>query len=65
LVPPFNKHIERVAAVHGCLHVDLYSVVVDSTGELRRALTYDGLHLNDAGYRLWAALLDKVLPEPK
>lgn len=61
-VPPLNEHIRRVADRHGCLHVDVYSDVVDEAGELRADLTYDGLHLNDKGYELWARRLEEILP---
>ncbi len=62
LVPPLNVHLERIAAVHGCTLLDFYSDVVNETGELRADLTTDGLHLNEAGYRLWAATLEPYLP---
>jgi len=62
LVPPLNAHIVKVAEHHGCQHLDFFSEVVDATGGLRSELTWDGLHLNDAGYALFAARLEAHLP---
>lgn len=58
----FNPHVRQVAEKYACMHMDFYSEVVDAAGELRRELAEDGLHLNDAGYTLWAARLDGLLP---
>ena len=59
LVPPMNVHVAKTAEKYDCLHLDFHSEVMDQRGELRDDLTYDGLHLNDAGYQLFA---DKLLP---
>jgi lysophospholipase L1-like esterase len=62
LIPPLNAHIARVAERYGCQHLDFYSEVVNEIGELRDDLTWDGLHLNDAGYTLLAETLKPFLP---
>jgi lysophospholipase L1-like esterase len=62
LIPPLNAHIKHVAERYGCRHLDFYSEVVGETGELRNDLTWDGLHLNDAGYALLAETLEACLP---
>jgi lysophospholipase L1-like esterase len=61
-VPALNERIRRVAEKHRCRHLDIYSDVVNEAGELRADLTYDGLHLNEEGYRLWARRLEAILP---
>jgi len=61
-VAPLNRHIKDVADRYGCGHLDFHRDVVDQAGALRGDLTYDGLHLNDEGYRLWARRLEEVLP---
>ncbi len=67
-VREFNPHVARIAAQHGCTHMDFYSVVASPAGELRAELTEDGLHLTAAGYKLFAARLEphlpRVTPEP-
>jgi lysophospholipase L1-like esterase len=62
LVPQLNAHIVQVARHRGCRHLDFYNVVVSEAGELRSDLTSDGLHLNDAGYALFAASVAHYLP---
>ena len=37
--------------------MDVYRVLVDQRGSLDEAYTFDGIHLNGAGYQRWAALL--------
>jgi len=39
--------------------IDLYSIFADNNGLIKEEWTYDGTHLNDAGYQLW---IDKVRP---
>ncbi|WP_010182491.1 GDSL-type esterase/lipase family protein [Aquimarina agarilytica] len=41
--------------------IDLYASFVNSTGFLKEAFTYDGLHLNDKGYALWVNVLKSYL----
>ena len=64
LIPQLNTHVAQVTQRHGCQHLDFYSAAVDEAGQLRSELTWDGLHLNDAGYTLLAASLDRYLPPP-
>lgn len=62
LVRELNPHIARIAAAHGCPHLDFHRAVADPAGALRAELTVDGLHLNERGYALWAAALEPFLP---
>ncbi len=62
LIPQLNAHIKGVAERYGCQHLDFYIEVVSNAGELRSDLTWDGLHLNDAGYALLAEKLPAYLP---
>jgi len=61
LIPEFNAHIADVALRRGCRLLDIYAVTVNAEGELREELTYDGLHLNDEGYELFARFLAPLL----
>ena len=46
----------------GGVYIDLRAAVVDGNGELdRRFARGDGLHLNAAGYGVWAGLIKKLL----
>lgn len=62
LISQLNAQIARVAQRYGCGHLDFYSEAVDEVGQLRSELTWDGLHLNDAGYALLAEKLELHLP---
>lgn len=57
-IDPFNVELRRIADRHGADFIDVYSDVVDRDQHLASHLTYDGLHLNEEGYRLFAAKLD-------
>ncbi len=52
-----NNRIHRITETYGFDWINLYPFFVDSTGYLRQGLTDDGLHLNEAGYRIWAEVL--------
>ena len=64
----YNKD-EHIAAVNSALKkmatdykvnlIDLHAHFLDSEGRLIKEFTQDGLHLNAAGYKHWAALLQK------
>ena len=41
--------------------IDLHSIFVDSNGLLKEGLTYDGTHLNDAGYKVWVKQIEKYI----
>jgi lysophospholipase L1-like esterase len=63
LIRQFNPYVRQFAEKYGCIPMDFHSELVDAAGELRHELAEDGLHLNDAGYTLWAARLAPLLPE--
>ena len=55
-VDALNAALERIAARHGWRFVDLNARFSDSNG-LKPAYTYDGIHLNGAGYQLWREMI--------
>jgi lysophospholipase L1-like esterase len=40
---------------------DYFSALVDERGMLKRAVADDGLHPNDAGYKIMASLVEKAI----
>ncbi|HEY9761114.1 MAG TPA: GDSL-type esterase/lipase family protein [Trichocoleus sp.] len=48
-----NQQVAVIAAQQGVDYLDLQSEFVDAQGNLDRALTTDGVHLNPQGYQLW------------
>ncbi|MFN3648128.1 MAG: GDSL-type esterase/lipase family protein [Armatimonadota bacterium] len=67
-VREFNRRLERLAREAGYPYLDLHRLFVDDGGELKAEYTPDGLHLNDAGYRVWLREVERVLgwdrPQP-
>jgi lysophospholipase L1-like esterase len=59
-ITDFNKKIEVAANLYHAKYIDLYShFIVDN--QLEPSLTYDGLHLNGAGYQLWRTQIESTL----
>ncbi len=57
-----NGQIKKWAMTNGTPCIDLASLVSEDGG-LRHELTYDGLHLNTAGYLIWKTELVLQLPD--
>jgi lysophospholipase L1-like esterase len=49
------------ASSHGCVYLDYFSAMVDDKGLLKKDLAEDGLHPNDAGYKIMAALAEGAI----
>lgn len=56
-VEEINKAYDLVAREQGVSYIDLTPVFAANDGTLRPELTYDGLHLNEKGYEVWAEKL--------
>ena len=52
-----NRLLRQVASVAECRFINLFAVFMDQQERMDSRFTYDGLHLNQAGYELWAAYL--------
>jgi len=62
-VVALNLWMKTFALMNGCIYLDYFSGLVDPKGAYRSDLTGDGLHPNDAGYRVMAAHADAALRE--
>lgn len=56
-----NEGLKKLAAREKVMLIDLHPHFSGKDGKLEKSLTYDGLHLNAEGYKVWA----KVLKEGK
>ncbi len=56
-VAAINSEYRKVAQDLGVSFIDLHKVFAAADGSLKKELTYDNLHLNDAGYKVWADAL--------
>ncbi len=53
VVPEANVALEQVAKRQGVTWINLYPLMADSEGKLRREFTNDGLHLMGQAYIVW------------
>lgn len=66
-----NRWLKNYCAQNSssCLYLDYFSSMVDDKGLLRRELSEDGLHPNEAGYKIMARLaasaVDQAISTPK
>ena len=60
-VESVNNQVKALTALYDVAWIDLTDDFAAPDGTLKPALTYDGLHLNDAGYALWAQRLKPYL----
>jgi len=56
-----NGWMKDYAAKNGFVYLDYYSAMLDENGMLKRDLTYDGLHPNDAGYAVMGPLAQQAI----
>jgi lysophospholipase L1-like esterase len=56
-----NKWIKDYASAHHAIYLDYFTAMLDDQGALKKDLTYDGLHPNDAGYDLIMPLAQKAV----
>lgn len=63
-----NQWMKSYAAEKGYVYVDYYSAMVDARGGLPAALSKDGVHPNEAGFRIMSPLaqagIDQALAQP-
>ncbi len=56
-----NDWLKNYSAQKGIVYLDYYSHLLDDKGLLRRDLADDGLHPNDAGYKIMVPLAEKAI----
>ncbi len=56
-----NKWMKDYAASNGLVYLDYFTPMLDEKGLLKKELTYDGLHPNEAGYALMVPLAQKAV----
>ncbi|MBX6365748.1 MAG: SGNH/GDSL hydrolase family protein [Gemmatimonadetes bacterium] len=58
-----NAWMKDYAARHGVVYLDYHSAMADERQGLRADLTTDGVHPNEAGYRVMAPLTERAIAE--
>lgn len=56
-----NAWIKNYIDHNGFVYLDYYSTMVDDHGMLKKELTYDGLHPNEAGYEVMGPLAQQAI----
>ena len=58
-----NAWLKNYCSANGLVYLDYFSAMVDVRGLLRKDLAADGLHPDDAGYRIMAPLADAAVKQ--
>ncbi len=56
-----NAWLKQLCTSRGLVYLDYFTAMVDSAGMLRRELSNDGLHPNEAGYAVMSPLAQKAI----
>ena len=56
-----NKWMKDYARQHGAVYLDYHSAMADTRGGMRSELASDGVHPNEAGYRIMAPLTEQAI----
>jgi lysophospholipase L1-like esterase len=59
LVVDLNQQISAFCVANGIIFINLHPALADSSGELKKELSLDGLHLRASAYILWVEQLKK------
>jgi len=60
-IAALNAWIRGYCSRHERVFLDYYSALVDEKGRLKAEFTFDGVHPNEAGYRVMAPLADQAI----
>lgn len=60
-IAALNAWIRGYCSRHERVFLDYYSALVDEKGGLKAEFTFDGVHPNEAGYRVMAPLADQAI----
>src|SRR5688500_14724570 len=58
-----NSWMREYARSHGEVYLDLHSAMKDERNGMRKEITTDGVHVNEAGYRLMAPLTEAAIEQ--
>jgi lysophospholipase L1-like esterase len=58
-----NAWLKQYAATHDAVYLDYHGAMADARQGLPRALAEDGVHPNEAGYRVMAPLAERAIAE--
>ncbi len=56
-----NLEIKKLAEENGITYIDIYSHLLDPSGQLDKRYTNDGLHLLGEGYLVWKEIIEQYV----
>ena len=62
-IASLNKMLKTYATKNGIVYLDYFSAMADDRKGLKAELTYDGVHPNEAGYKVMGPLAEKAIAE--
>jgi lysophospholipase L1-like esterase len=60
-IATLNQWIKSYAMENGCIYLDYYSSMVDGRKGMKAEYSVDGVHPNEAGYKVMAVLAEKAI----
>jgi len=60
-ISKLNEMIKQYAGTNGIIYLDYYSEMVDDRKGLKSEFTYDGVHPNEAGYKIMSVLVEEAI----
>jgi len=61
-VRSYNRQLEELCEKENVDFLNIYPLFEDNEGKLKKEITNDGLHLNEAGYEIWVNALKEKIP---
>jgi lysophospholipase L1-like esterase len=62
-IASMNEMLKTYAKKNGIVYLDYFSAMADDRKGLKAELTYDGVHPNEAGYKVMGPLAEKAIAE--
>jgi len=57
----FNWLLKKFPEKHHCTYIDTWSHFASKDNSMNPALTTDGIHLTDEGYRIWRSIIEDLV----
>ncbi|MGK9368429.1 GDSL-type esterase/lipase family protein [Melioribacter sp. Ez-97] len=64
-IDKLNKMLKNYALRNNIDYIDLNELMANADGFINEKYTWDGLHYNAEGYKIWAAEIEKILSKHK
>jgi lysophospholipase L1-like esterase len=62
-IPMLNKMMKEYCNQNDVIYLDYFSAMVDENNGMQKELTYDGVHPNEAGYKVMEPLVEEAIKQ--